>query len=491
MSIALSDLIDGAKDAANLEDLGDGPNDFVATGRWATYVNEAIEALHKKIIIWNERALWLTQDYDLTATGGDITPPAGYRTFKQLSIIDDNGFERWPVHRFTGAQLTNLGEVHYQPQGLSKILLRPAQQSFHKYRLSYTAGPTLLNSGAAPITQQAADVTVKAMLDGSFTGSLIQLSGDTLELSGSLTVFNAAGGLTGAFTAAGAGVGKTLTANANGALAPVDGVALVFGNFVLINAPASGGGVSTRDYGFYTVSAVGNGGAPAVLTRLPGLNTSAAYTYGLLSYIAAGTVNSGTRIMLATQGVVLDTTPLLFVNIGAPTVTIDNVVCALGDKVFINTGGVHAYDGLYDVAFGGTAAPFIEFTRSAGQLTGTAHPAGYAVAVSQGATNGNKIWLADGAILWGVYSPTWSKLQMALDPLYEPSREWLEVRTAIRALAKEESNETANALNARLTELTAEAMEFYKNLDQGEAPQATRHDYDSHSLGWRLYNGII
>lgn len=490
MSIALIDLIDGAKDAANFEDLGDGPSDFVTTSRWATYVNEAIEALHKKIIIWNERALWLTQDYDLTATGGDITPPAGYRTFKQLSIIDDSGFERWPVHRFTGAQLTNLGEVHYQPHGLSKILLRPAQQSFHKYRLSYTAGPTLLNSGDAPITQQAADVTVKAM-GGSEIGLVYLNNSVAVNLVLAITdhAVRLAGAPSGAWTPAGLGPGSTLTNTANGTQ-QIDAVTMALNDDVLVFQGT--GAITPNTFGWYRVTQAGDGSHPCILTRSTSYDEPTEVTFGSSFFITAGATNASKRIVMDTPGTItVGATQLSFDVAGSPQLLIDGVNVGAGDKVFILTGAP-AYDGVWDIAItiGGKGSQWT-LSRDAGEIAGTVRHVGYAVAVQQGAANGNRIWTADANVTWAIQSSAWSKLQSALDPLYEPSREWLEVRAAIRALAKEESNETANALNARLTELTAEAMEFYKSLDQGEAPQATRHDYDSHSLGWRLYNGII
>lgn len=499
MSVTLDDLIAGAATLANLEDLGDGPNDFLTTSQWANLVNGSIEALDKKIVIWNERAKFATQDYDLTVTGGDITPPVGYRTFKQLSILDGNGYECRPVHRYTAAQLTNLGDVHYQPQGLNKILLRPQLQAKQKYRLSYTAGPTLLSGGDAPVSQQAADATAKAMIDQAEYTALAMFpfkpsNPDTTTIYSTVSghVAHMAGALPSGNTWAGSGTGptRTLTGSSN-TPGTMDGVVPVFGDRVFVFSATNG--VVLTDLGIYRFSQIANGSQPYILVRTSDFSDSTQVVFGTTIYVSAGTVNAGLRFsVISPNPIVVDTSPMYFVTVGAPRLAIDGAEVSSGDKIFINTQGLQKSDGLFDLSLTNDInSQYWTFTRSSGQAAGTVHPIGYAVAVTQGINNGNRIWLANGDFTLGVIMTTWTTLKSALDPLYEPAREWLEVRTAIRALGKEESNETATALNARLAELTNELFEFYKNLDQGEAPQATRHDYDSGSLGWRLYNGII
>lgn len=59
-----------------------------------------------------------------------------------------------------------------------------------------------------------------------------------------------------------AGVGATITANANGALAAVDGVTLVAGDLLLLQ-----NGAAFADNGLYVVTTVGDGSNPFVLTR--------------------------------------------------------------------------------------------------------------------------------------------------------------------------------------------------------------------------------
>lgn len=492
MSVSLGDLIDGAKDAANLEELGDGPNDFVSQSRWGVYANEAIESLHKKIVIWNERALYQTQDYDLTSTGGDITPPAGYRTFKQLSIIDDNGYERCTVHRFTNAQLTHLSEVHYQPQGLSKILLRPQQLSKKKFRLSYAAGPSLLTTGDAPITQQTPNVTVKAM-GGSEVGLTYFNNSVQIALFLPVTdhIVRLAGNPSGTWTPSGIGPGSTLTNVANGTQT-MDGVTMALSDNVLVFQ--SSGTITPNTFGWYLVTQAGDGTHPCILTRSTNYDEPSEMTFGSSFYVSAGATNTGKRIVFDTPGTItVGATQLSFDVAGAPQLLMDGVAVNPGDKVFILTGAP-AYDGVWDVGLNiGTKGSQWWLTRDAGEPAGTVRSIGYTVGVQQGTNNGNRIWQAQGTVTWAIQSATWSTIKSALDPLYEPAKEWIETKMAIRALGKEESNETKNALKADLSPLESELFEFYKSLDQGEAPQVTSHDQDgwNGSLSWRIFNGLI
>jgi hypothetical protein len=110
-----------------------------------------------------------------------------------------------------------------------------------------------------------------------------------------------------AFTAAGAGVGKTLTANANGALT-VDGVAVALNDrigYIAVGAHA----------GIFTVSQVGSGGAPWILTRATDADgtPSGEFKQGLYFNTLFGATLAGHGYLLATPNpIVLDTTVLTF-----------------------------------------------------------------------------------------------------------------------------------------------------------------------------------
>lgn len=78
-----------------------------------------------------------------------------------------------------------------------------------------------------------------------------------------------------ACTATGAGVGKKLTANANGALS-VDGQSVFAADKVLVKNQ-----VATGDDGVYTVTVAGDAGTAFVLTRTPGYDTTATIAGGM------------------------------------------------------------------------------------------------------------------------------------------------------------------------------------------------------------------
>lgn len=108
-------------------------------------------------------------------------------------------------------------------------------------------------------------------------------------------------------TAAGSGVGKTLTADANGALS-VDGVAVVVGNRILVKDETPG-----SDNGIYVVTAAGDGSNPYVLTRATDSDQNAEVTDGMAVFVGEGTSNLDTGWVLITNDpITVDTTALVF-----------------------------------------------------------------------------------------------------------------------------------------------------------------------------------
>jgi hypothetical protein len=95
------------------------------------------------------------------------------------------------------------------------------------------------------------------------------------------------------YTAAGAGVGKTLTANANGALT-VDGIGALAGDRILVKNEFG------PDNGIYEVTDAGSGGTPWILTRATDADENEEVVNGLAVYIFNGTINIGTAWVLTT-----------------------------------------------------------------------------------------------------------------------------------------------------------------------------------------------
>ena len=479
MSVLFTDIIAGAKSLADYDGTNAGfqPPLGLDDARWSIWGNQSIESLYKKFLIWNPDLFESTAvpDYTLSNEEGQITPPADYRSFRGLTKSPDTNCAR-TVHKFNYGQRDDQCDVHYREAG-KIIRLEPKHRSNGTYRLTYTAGPVNLSTGDSPAAGAATDATVKAMIDNSYLQSfpLFQVTPDTIQQSFGLSAVTA-GVLPGNWTGSGSGPTRTLTATVNGATT-VSGVLLAVPNPVLV---LGGGGLAASDQGLYIVTSVGNGGSPTIMIRSSSYDQATEIAFGSSIFIAGGT-NAGKAFAMNVPGtIVVDTTPLNFANIGAPTLLVDGVQVSAGDKLFINTDGNQKFDGLYDLSlFAGTVSAVWQFARSAGQTQGTTHPVGYTVAVTSGVSLGNRIYVANGNIIWSISPPTWSKAQSAIDPLYEPGREWLEVRTALRALGKGE--ESTGELGARLAELTAELQVYVQSLDSGDGDCAV--DVEDHRPG--------
>lgn len=97
-----------------------------------------------------------------------------------------------------------------------------------------------------------------------------------------------------ACVAAGSGVGKTLTASANAALA-IDSETVLVNDIVLIKNQ-----VATADNGVYTVTAPGTAGTPFVLTRTPGYDTTLSIVLG--DFVGVGQTNVLAPVGLLNEG---------------------------------------------------------------------------------------------------------------------------------------------------------------------------------------------
>ncbi len=101
---------------------------------------------------------------------------------------------------------------------------------------------------------------------------------------------------------------NVLTANANGALAPIDGVTPAVNDFVLLK-----NGAASADNGVYKVTSLGSGSAKWTMERIPSMDTSAECVPGMLITVAEGTENADSIWQLTTNGpITLNTTALTF-----------------------------------------------------------------------------------------------------------------------------------------------------------------------------------
>ena len=187
-----------------------------------------------------------------------------------------------------------------------------AAQSMGGFKISSLADPTL-----------AQDAATKAYVDATATG---------LDVKQSVRLATTAA--LAANTAAGSGIGKTLTANANGALS-VDGVAVVVSDRVLVKDEATG-----ANNGLYVVTATGSAGAPFVLTRATDFDQNVEVTAGAFAFVAEGTNNADSGWVLSTNdAIVVDTTSLSFTQFsGTGQITAGAGLTKTGNTLDVGAG---------------------------------------------------------------------------------------------------------------------------------------------------------
>jgi hypothetical protein len=108
-----------------------------------------------------------------------------------------------------------------------------------------------------------------------------------------------------AYTPAGTGVGKTLTANANGALS-LDSISTANGDRVLVDTEGAHNGI-------YVVTDTGSAGTPWVLTRATDADQNSEVTSGMAVFVTEGSSYADSGWVLTTDDpITVDTTSLSF-----------------------------------------------------------------------------------------------------------------------------------------------------------------------------------
>lgn len=126
---------------------------------------------------------------------------------------------------------------------------------------------------------------------------------------------------------AGLGVGKTLTAVANGALT-VDGMAVAVNDRIAV--VKYGGAWTSLHTGIYSVTAIGSAGAPWVLTRAQDFD--GAVRPGSYFAVREGVAHGDEMWRLDTPSPVVDVTPLKFCEFGADSLIRGNWETVTGDN---------------------------------------------------------------------------------------------------------------------------------------------------------------
>ncbi len=126
------------------------------------------------------------------------------------------------------------------------------------------------------------------------------------------------------YTQSGTGSGATLTADSNGPLPTIDGVALSPGDRILVD---SNGSADDADNGIYEVTQVGDGSNPWILTRATDADTDEKVNPGMYVFVSEGTLTGDNGYILTTDNpITLDTTSLNFTQFsGAGQVIVSNI----------------------------------------------------------------------------------------------------------------------------------------------------------------------
>lgn len=110
-----------------------------------------------------------------------------------------------------------------------------------------------------------------------------------------------------------AGVGATLTADANGAFPAQDGVTLIVGNRILTKNQVAG-----LEDGIYTLTQLGDGSNPWILTRATDADSDNEVTACIFVFIEEGTANDNDGYVLtANNPITVGTTDLTFAKFTA------------------------------------------------------------------------------------------------------------------------------------------------------------------------------
>lgn len=152
-----------------------------------------------------------------------------------------------------------------------------------------------------------------------------------------------------------------LTANANGAMATVDGVSLAVGDRLLLTT-----GAAAADNGIYTVTSLGGVSAKYVLTRAADWGTSGVVSSGDLIDVTEGTLYANTTWKLTTTGAItVGTTALSFypreviqsITLAAGTVTVTNVPILSATKTGFVFNRITPGSTTTTIMYGPSAAP--------------------------------------------------------------------------------------------------------------------------------------
>lgn len=226
---------------------------------------------------------------------------------------------------------SNYASITVNGKGLITAVSQTAWPTFNQNTTgtaSNLSGTPTLPNGVTATTQAAGDNTNKLATTSFVQTAVLQAPLKEAAKYGTTTALPASTYANGT-----AGVGATLTENANGALS-VDGSTPAVNDRILVKNQAT-----TFQNGLYAVTAVGSGAAPFVLTRVSDLDQTADIKTGAAVFVTAGaTLASTTWDVNSATSPVLGTDAITFAQSAGPgSVTSGNGITVTGASVAIDT----------------------------------------------------------------------------------------------------------------------------------------------------------
>jgi hypothetical protein len=187
-----------------------------------------------------------------------------------------------------------------------------ADQSMGGFKLTNLGAPTAASDAArlADVQAVAAGLAWKDSVRAATTGALA-----------AVTYANGT-----------AGVGATLTADANGALAAQDGITLIAADRLLVKNQVAG-----LQNGIYTVTQVGDGGTPFILTRVTDADTAIEVEAAAV-FIEEGTTLENTGWVQTADNVTIGTNGLVFTQFTGSGITAGAGLTLTGSTLDVGAG---------------------------------------------------------------------------------------------------------------------------------------------------------